>query len=107
MSFSANTKAELCRVPLNRACCAVAEAYGVFLYAYQFSAMEIRVITGCAAFAKRLPKLMLRAFGLEPDSRSGGAKRSAGRKRSQSTCWRKRTRRLLCLRRRLRCRRFA
>ena len=74
MSFSANTKAELCRVPLNRACCAVAEAYGVFLYAYQFSAMEIRVITGCAAFAKRLPKLMLRAFGLEPDSRSGGAK---------------------------------
>ncbi len=74
MSFSANAKAELCRVPLNRACCAVAEAYGVLLYACQFSAMEIRVITGCAPFAKRLPRLMQRAFGLEPDSRSVGAK---------------------------------
>ncbi len=74
MSFSANAKAELCRVPLNRACCAVAEAYGVLLYACQFSAMEIRVITGCAPFAKRLPRLMQRAFGLEPDIRSVGAK---------------------------------
>ena len=26
MSFSADTKAELCRVPLNKPCCAVAEA---------------------------------------------------------------------------------
>ena len=74
MSFSADTKAELCRVPLSRACCAVAEAYGVLLYAYQFSAMEIRVITAGAPFAKRLPRLMQRAFGFDFDARSGGAK---------------------------------
>ena len=74
MSFSANAKAELCRAPLNRACCAVAEAYGVLLYAYQLSAMEIRVITACAPFAKRLPRLMQRAFDLDFDRCSGGAK---------------------------------
>ena len=74
MSFSADAKAELCRAPLNRDCCAVAEAYGVLLFGYQFSAREIRVITGCAPFARRLPKLMQRAFGFAPDGRAGGAK---------------------------------
>ena len=74
MSFSGDAKAELCRVPLNRACCAVAEAYGVLLFAYQFSAREIRVITGCAPFAKRLPRLMKKAFGLDFDTVSGGVK---------------------------------
>ena len=74
MSFSADAKAELCRVPINRDCCAVAEAYGVLLFGYQFSAREIRVITGCAPFAKRLPRLMQRAFGFSFDARAGGAK---------------------------------
>ena len=74
MSFSADAKAELCRVPLNRDCCAVAEAYGVLLFGYQFSAREIRVITASPAFAKRLPRLMQRAFGFEFECRSGGAK---------------------------------
>jgi DNA-binding protein WhiA len=74
VSFSASAKAELCRTPINRDCCAVAEAYGVLLYGYQFSAMEIRVITGCAPFAKRLPRLMQRAFGFMPDVRAGTAK---------------------------------
>ena len=74
MSFSGDVKAELCRVPINRPCCAVAEAYGVLLFGYQFSAMEIRVITGSAPFAKRLPRLMHRAFGFVPDARAGTAK---------------------------------
>ena len=74
MSFSADAKAELCRVPINRHCCAVAEAYGVLLFGYQFSAREIRVITGCAPFAKRLPRLMQRAFGFSFEARAGGAK---------------------------------
>ena len=74
MSFSSDVKAELCRVPLNRPCCAVAEAYGALLYAYQLSAREIRVITASAPFAKRLPKLMQRAFGFDFDARSSGAK---------------------------------
>ena len=29
MTFSARAKAELCRVPIKKRCCAVAEAYGV------------------------------------------------------------------------------
>ena len=74
MSFSGDAKAELCRVPIHRPCCAVAEAYGVLLFGFQFSAREIRVITGCAPFAKRLPRLMQRAFGFDPDARTGGAK---------------------------------
>ena len=74
MSFSADAKAELCRVPLNRDCCAVAEAYGVLLYAYQFSPMELRIITSSAPFAKRLPRLMKKAFDLDFDRRTEGAK---------------------------------
>ncbi len=74
MSFSGDVKAELCRVPVSRHCCAVAEAYGAALFCYQFSAMEIRLITGCAPFAKRLPRLTQKAFGFVPEIRSGGAK---------------------------------
>ena len=45
MSFSSDAKAELCRVPLSRHCCAVAEAYGVLLYCHTFDRREIRIIT--------------------------------------------------------------
>ena len=34
MSFSSETKEELCRSPLSRSCCALAEAYGVLLYCH-------------------------------------------------------------------------
>lgn len=64
MSFAAETKSELCRVPLTRPCCALAEAYGVLLYCHTFSAMEIRIITASDAFAQRLPRLFRRAFDL-------------------------------------------
>jgi central glycolytic genes regulator len=30
MSFCSNVKAELCRLPMNKKCCAVAEAYGCY-----------------------------------------------------------------------------
>ena len=64
MSFSANVKAELCRLGLHRGCCAVAEAYGVLLYANTFSASEIKIITGSEEFAQHLPRLWRKAFGL-------------------------------------------
>ncbi|MGN1001246.1 MAG: DNA-binding protein WhiA [Oscillospiraceae bacterium] len=73
MSFSGSVKAELCRVPLNRSCCAAAEAYGVLLYANTFSSKEIRIITACPDFAQRLPRLFRKAFGLDFDESSGGA----------------------------------
>ena len=73
MSFSGQVKAELCRTPLSRGCCARAEAYGVLLYANSFSAREIRIITASPEFAQRLPKLFKKAFGFGFDSVSEGA----------------------------------
>ena len=62
MSFSSEAKNALCHVPLNRTCCARAEAYGVLLYCHTFDRREIRIITANDAFAQRLPKLFRRAF---------------------------------------------
>ena len=72
MSFSGQVKAELCRTPLSRVCCARAEAYGVLLYANSFSAREIRIITASPEFAQRLPKLFRKAFGFGFDAVSDG-----------------------------------
>lgn len=68
MSFSSKVKAELCREPIHNACCAVAETYGVLLYANTFSAREIKIMTGSPDFAQRLPKLLKRAFGMSFDT---------------------------------------
>lgn len=67
MSFSSDVKTELCRVELDRGCCARAETYGVLLYCNTFSTREIRVITENENFAQRLPILLERAFGLAFD----------------------------------------
>ena len=66
-SFAYQVKSELCRVPVQRICCARAEAYGVLLYCNTFNAREIRIITENPEFAKRLPKLFHRAFSLRFD----------------------------------------
>ena len=67
MSFSSEAKAELCQARIAKKCCAVAESYGVLLYANTFSAREIRVITASADLAQRLPRLFRRAFSLDFD----------------------------------------
>ncbi|WP_295581921.1 DNA-binding protein WhiA [uncultured Oscillibacter sp.] len=69
MSFSFETKNELCRLPVQRLCCARAEAYGILLYCNTFSPTEVRVVTENPNFAGRLPKLFHRAFGLRFDRR--------------------------------------
>ena len=66
-SFAGKEKNELCRVPVQRLCCARAEAYGVLLYGNTFSPTEVRLITESADFAARLPRLFQRAFGLKFD----------------------------------------
>ena len=71
MSFSAETKTELCRATLSRSCCALAECYGVLLFCHTFHAREIRIITENPEFAKRLPKLFHRAFSLRFDRLPG------------------------------------
>ena len=55
MSFATEVKNELCRVPLSRHCCAVAEAYGVLLYCHTFTTREIRIVTArpCATDPRR------------------------------------------------------
>ena len=68
MSFSSETKAELCRVPLQKQCCALAEAYGILLYCNMFTADEVRIVTGNALLTERLPKLFKKAFGLAFDA---------------------------------------
>ena len=72
MSFCSNVKAELCRIPLHRDCCAVAEAYGVLLFCNTCSAGGIRIVTESADFAQRLPRLFKKAFGLEFDQKPDG-----------------------------------
>ena len=75
MSFSSETKAELCRIPVSRMCCAVAEAYGILLYAHTFSHTEICMVTSCEPLARRIPPLLARAFGVTvklPEAGSGG-----------------------------------
>ena len=62
MSFSFDTKNELCRLSVQKLCCARAEAYGILLYCNTFSSTEVRIITENPNFAARLPKLFHRAF---------------------------------------------
>lgn len=67
MSFSSDTKGEICRSALNRRCCAQAEAYGVLLYCNHYDGKAIRIVTECEDFAKRLPTLFWKAFKLDFD----------------------------------------
>ena len=64
MSFSYDTKAELCRTQNSGTCCAAAECYGMLLFGNTFSAREIRIITGNRSLGKRLADNFERAFSL-------------------------------------------
>jgi len=62
MSYSYNTKAELCRLTPENNCCAVAECYGMLLYGNTFSMREIRIVTGNKILGKRIVDMFLAAF---------------------------------------------
>ncbi|MBQ9347378.1 MAG: DNA-binding protein WhiA [Oscillibacter sp.] len=68
MSFSYETKLELCRLDIQKQDAARAEACGVLLYCNTFQPGEIRIVTENPAFAARLPKLFRRAFRTAFDS---------------------------------------
>ena len=68
MSFSYETKLELCRLPTEDFCCARAEACGILLHCNTFHSSEVRIITENPAFAARLPVLFQRAFHLQFDA---------------------------------------
>jgi DNA-binding protein WhiA len=67
VSFSANVKGELCRLHLQKKCCALAECYGILLYCNTFTGREVKIVTESRALAARLPKLFQKAFGIEFD----------------------------------------
>lgn len=67
MSFSSETKAELCRERMNHLECAQAEAYGVLLFCNVFTPWEVRITTRSVDVAQRLPKLFQRAFAVTFD----------------------------------------
>ncbi len=67
MSFSSRAKAELCRDPIQRKCCAVAESCGVLLFCNTCSPEQVKIVTESEDFAGRLPKILYKAFRLEFD----------------------------------------
>ena len=79
MSFSFETKNELGRLPVQRRCCAQAEAYGILLYCHTFSSSEVRIITENPNFAARLPRLFQRAFDLRFDRQPDPNREEAGK----------------------------
>lgn len=79
MSFSYDTKNELCRLPVQRRCCAQAEAYGILLYCHTFNAAEVRIITENPNLAARLPRLFGRAFDLRFDRQPESGRSEGGK----------------------------
>ncbi len=77
MSFSGDAKAELCRVPLTRKCCAQAECYGILLYANRFDEGQVKIVTESEHLAARLPQLFKKAFrvGFDKLPEEGAGKR--------------------------------
>ena len=68
ISFSAAAKAEVCRVIPQKYCCAVAECFGILLFANSFGGDGIKIITESREFAQSLPKLFKKAFDVTFDS---------------------------------------
>lgn len=67
MTFSASVKQEVCRLPLQKLCCATGEFYGVMLFCNTCTPQAIKIVTESEAFAERLPKLLKKAFGFTFD----------------------------------------
>ena len=57
----------MCKLPMGKPCCAVAEAYGIFLYGNTFSADEIKIVTECRPLGGRLSALLQAGFDLTFD----------------------------------------
>jgi len=68
MSFSFDTKNELCKIPTGNKCCVLAECYGVLLYCNTFNAQEVRIITGNGNLGHRLTAQFARAFEISFDT---------------------------------------
>ena len=74
MSFSSQAKKEICKDPISRRCCALAEACGVLLYCNTFTHTQIRLVTESEDLAQRLPRLFYKAFRVDFDEIQAGSK---------------------------------
>ena len=76
VSFSGSAKEEVCRNFPQKHCCALAESFGVLLFCNSFAFDGIRIITESREFARLLPRLFKKAFGVSfdslPDSETNG-----------------------------------
>ena len=76
VSYAGSVKKEICKNIPNRACCAVAECFGILLFCNSFGSSGIRIVTESADFALRIPKLFRKAFGIDfdvaPDNTASG-----------------------------------
>lgn len=79
MSFSSEVKSELCKIWPGKPCCALAELYGMLLYASQLSDREIRIYTATPKLGKKLMGLSCAVVGRELgwEVSSGGSGRSS------------------------------
>lgn len=73
MSFSAQTKTELCAIPVSRDCCAGGGGLWAAAVCAHVSHTEIAVVTANEALAKRVPPLLTRAFSASVQSQEKGA----------------------------------
>ncbi|MBE6915886.1 MAG: DNA-binding protein WhiA [Ruminococcaceae bacterium] len=69
MTFSAQVKTELCKIPIEQEKCALAELCGITLFAQAFDARGLRIVTGSAEFAGRISKLFKLLFGFDFDKK--------------------------------------
>ena len=67
MSFSYDTKVELCKTAQGGGCCAVAECYGMLLYCNTFSSTEIKIVTGNQTLGRHLTERFQSAFSISFD----------------------------------------
>ena len=71
MSFSSETKTELCELELGETCCVTAECYGMLLFARQFGERAVRVVTESEAVARRFRELCRALFSISPKAAQG------------------------------------
>ena len=68
MSFSGAARAEICRTMPHKACCALAQCFGILLFCHSFTADGIKIVTESREVAQALPRLFKKAFNMSFDS---------------------------------------
>ena len=71
MSFSSETKTDLCELELGETCCVTAECYGMLLFAREFGERRIRIVTESEAVVKRFRELCRALFSISPKAAQG------------------------------------